>query len=152
METTITFRVQHKSVSLIIKLSTICKIFLHTLSKVILIHEIISCIVGWINKNHIDFTKIGFLQELQHFEVVALGIEVFGGIKVHAFLPARTQRFGNGCIRQQNGFLLVRPSELVAFLFAIHHSARNFLHQHILINGTNNLAIFVNRFRYGIGE
>ena len=152
MITSITIKIFYKTVAFLIELSTVSNVFICTLSKIICINKIATSIIRRVNINHLDFPKIGFLQQFQHFQIIALDIEVFCGIKVHTFLPARAEGFVDWCIGKKNGLLLVRPSELVAFLFAIHHSARNFLHQHILINGTNHFAIFVNRFCHSIGE
>ena len=152
METAVAFGVLHHAVALFIELTAVGKILIRTLSKVILIHKVVAGVVRRINVDHLDFSEIGFLQQLQHFEVVALNIEVFGGIKVHAASAAirfsltvcpggncfiftnRTQRLVDGCVGKQNRLFLVRPSELIAFLVTVHHLAGNLLHQHILIN------------------
>ena len=170
METAVALGVLHHTIAIFIVLSTVSKVLIHVLSKVVLIHKIVTRVVRRINVNHLDFTKIGFLQQLQHFKVVTLNIEVFGGIKVHAASAAirfsltvcpggncfiftnRTQRLVDGCIGKQNGLFLVRPSELIAFLVTVHDLTGNLLHQHILINRTNDFAIFIDRFRYGIGK
>ena len=170
METTVAFGVLHHTVTFFIKLTTVCKVFIRVLGKIILIHKIVSRIIWRVNINHLDFTKIGFLQEFQHFQIIALNIEVFGGVKIHAagatirfsltvcprgncfIFPNRAQRPVDGRIGKQNGLFLVRPSELIAFLVTVHHLAGNLLHQHILINRTNDLAVFVNRFRHRIGK
>ena len=170
METTIALGVLHHTVAVLIVLPAVSKVLICALGKVILVYKVASGVVRRINVDHLDFAEIGFLQELQHFEVVALDIEVFGGIKVHAASAAirfslticpggncfiianRAQRLIDRGIGKKNGLLLVRPSELIAFLIAVHHGAGNLLHQHILVNGTNDLTVFVDRFRHGVGE
>ena len=140
------------------------------MSKVVLIHKIVASIVRRININHLNLAEIGFLQQLQYFKVVALNIEVFGGVKIHAASAAirfslavcpggnrfiftnRAQRLVDGRIGKQNGLFLIRPSELIALLVAVHHLAGNLLHQHILINSPHNLAVLVDRFRHRIGK
>ena len=152
METPITFCILNKPIALFVELPAIGKILIRTLSKVILINKVVSCVVRRINVDHLDFAKIGFLQQLQHFEVVALDIEVFGGVKVHTFLTAGAQRLIDRGIGKKNGLLLVRPSELIAFLIAVYHRAGNLLHQHILVDCPDDLTVFVDRFRHGVGK
>ena len=150
MKATVAFGVLHHTVTFFIKLTTVSKVFICVLGEVILIHKVVTRVVRRVNVNHLDFSKIGFLQEFQHFKVVTLDIEVFGG---NCFIfTNRTQRLVDGCIGKQNGLLLVRPSELIAFLVAVHHLAGNLLHQHILINRPHNLAALVDRFRHRIGK
>lgn len=150
METAVAFGVLHHAVALFIELTAVGKILIRTLSKVILIHKVVAGVVRRINVDHLDFSEIGFLQQLQHFEVVALNIEVLCGVKVHAFLPAGTQRLIDRCVGKQNRLFLIRPSKLIALLITVHYLAGNLLHQHILINRPHNLAVFVNRFRHRI--
>ena len=170
METTVTLGVLYHTVAVLVKLPAVSKVLIRALGKVILIHKVITGVVRRINVDHLDFAEIGFLQELQHFEVVALNIEVFGGIKVHAASAAirfslticpsgncfifanRAQRLIDRGIGKKNGLLLVRPSELIAFLVTVHHGAGNLLHQHILVDCPDDLAVFVDCFRHGIGK
>ena len=152
METAIAFGILHHAVSVLIELSAVCQVFLRALGKIVLIHEVVARIVGWININNFNLTKIGLLQELQHFQIIALDIEIFGVVKIHAFPTAGAQRFGNGSVCKQDRLLLVRPCKLIPFLSAIHHLDGDLLHQHILVNGTNHLAVLVNRLRHGVRE
>ncbi len=84
MKTTVAFGVLHHTVAFFIKLTTVSKVFICVLGEVILIHKVVTRVVRRINVNHLDFTEIGFLQQLQHFKVVTLNIEVFGSVKIHA--------------------------------------------------------------------
>ena len=43
-------------------------------------------------------------------------------------------------------------SKLIAFLIAVHHGAGNLLHQHIFVDRPDDLTVFVDRFRHGIGK
>ena len=146
MKTTVTIKVFDKTVAVLIILPAVFKIFFCTLSKIILIHKVIARVVWWIYINHLDFAKICFLQQLQYLKVVALNIKIFGVIKINAFFPARAESFIYGCIGKKNRLLLVWPSNLIAFLIAVNNFARNFLHKYILINSTNNFAVFINCF------
>lgn len=168
MKTSITIKVFYKSISRIIKLPTIFKIFICTLYKVILVHKIISRIIRWVNINHLDFSKISFLQQLQHFKVVALDIKIFSIIKIYTSTTAiwfslavcssrnrfiishRAQCLIYRGIGKKNRLLLVRPSKLIAFLLTVNNFTRNLLHKYIFINSTNYFASFINCFSNSI--
>ena len=158
MEAAVGVHVFDKAVTFLVILAAVCQVFLGALGKIILIHKVVAGVVGWVNINHFDFAQIGFLQQLQHFQVIALNVQVFGietaggAILAHAFHHARTQRFGNGRIGQQHRLLFIRPGKLIPFILAIHHGSIDFLHQHIFINGTHHHTVFVHGFRHRIGK
>ena len=152
VETTIALSVLHHAVSVFIELSAARKVFLRALSKIVLIHEVVARVVGRVYVDHLDLAEIGLLQELQHFQIIALDIEIFGVVEVHAFLTAGAQSFGNGSVCKQDRLLLVRPCKLIPLLPTVHHLDSDLLHQHILVNGTNHLAVLVNRLRHGVRE
>ena len=56
----------------------------HRVGKIIFIYKVIARIVWRVYVNHFHFAEIGFLQQLQHFQIVALDIEVLSRIKIHA--------------------------------------------------------------------
>ena len=88
MKTSITLRILHHTVTVLVKLSAIFKIFFCTLSEIIFIHKIISRIIRWVNINHLYFAKICFLQKFQHFKIIALNIKIFCIIKIYTATTA----------------------------------------------------------------
>ena len=62
------------------------QVLICALGKVIFIHKVISCVIRSINVDHLDFAEIGFLQQLQHFEIVALNIEAVSYTHLFALL------------------------------------------------------------------
>ena len=88
MKTTVAFGVLYHTIAILIELSTVGKVFIRALSKIIFIHKVISRVVWRVYVNHLDFAEVGFLQELKHFKVIALNVEVFGSIKVPAAAAA----------------------------------------------------------------
>lgn len=78
MESAIALRILFQPVTLFIKLTTASKIALSILCKVILINKIISRVIGRVNVDHLDLAQIGFLQQLQHIQVVSLDIQILG--------------------------------------------------------------------------
>ena len=77
MKAPITFTIRHHTISFIIGLPTITCIFGSTLREVIFIDEVVACIIGWIDVNHLDLTEICLPQELQCIEIVALDVDIF---------------------------------------------------------------------------
>lgn len=72
-------------------------------------------VVGRVDIDELDLASVGFAQDLQRVEVVALDVKVLGGVPVLAAFLDRTQRFGDGLAGLGLGGPLAGPSELVAF-------------------------------------
>ena len=98
MKTTVAVKIFNKTIAIIIKLSAVLKVFICALSKIICIHKVVSCIVWRVYINHFYLAEVCLLQKFQHFKVIALDIEVFGIVKVNAFLSARAEGFVYRCI------------------------------------------------------
>ena len=63
-------------------------------------HKIVTGVVGRIDIDHLYLPVVSGLQELQHLQIVALDVQILGGIPVYAFLRAGTQRAGRALLRQ----------------------------------------------------
>ena len=147
MEPAIALRVCYKPITLFVILSAVSHIFVSTLGKIVLINKIVARIVRRINVDHLDLAQIGFLQELQHFQIVALDVEVLAvkaagcAILAHAISYNRAQRCRNGRICSQHRLFLVRPCKLVALFPAFHNGVGKLLPQNVKINGMFYLAV-----------
>ena len=147
MKATIAFRVRNKPVAFFIILTAIIHIVRRTLGKIVLIDKIISCIVRRINVDHLDFAQIGFLQELQYFQIISLDVEVFtvktAGRTVLAYTVGhhRAQRCCDGRICRQHCLFLVRPCKLVTLLPTLHDGIGKLLPQNIKINSVFYFAV-----------
>ena len=91
MEATVAFRVGNETVALLVNLPGVGEIFGRGLRKVIFIDKIVARVIRWVYINHFHFVEIGFLQALQHVEVVALDVKVLRIVEIHALLTAGTQ-------------------------------------------------------------
>ena len=147
MKTAIAFGVGHHAVAFFIILTAVPHVILGALCKVILIDKVIARIVRRINVDHLDLTQIGFLQELQHFQVIALNIKVLtvktAGCTVLANTIShhRTQRCRDGRICCQHCLFLVRPCKLVTLFPTLHDGVGKLLPQNVKINGVFYFAI-----------
>ena len=93
MKTTVALGVLHHAVSVFVKLSAVFKIFICTLCKIVLIYKVIACVIRRVDIYHLNLAKICFLQQFQYFQIIALNVEVFGVVKVHASTAAIGFRF-----------------------------------------------------------
>ena len=84
--------------------------------KIIGIDKVVAGVVRRIDVDHLDLAKIALLQKLEDFQIVALDVEVFGGVPVLALCHARAQRL----LGFHDCSLLTHPCELVC-LVAVHH-------------------------------
>ncbi len=50
--------------------------------KIIGIDEVVARVIRRVDINHLHLAEIAFLQELEHFQIVALDVEVFGTVPV----------------------------------------------------------------------
>ena len=147
MEAAVAFGVCHHAVAFFVILTAVAHVILSALCKVILINKVIARIVRRVNVNHLDLAQIGFLQELQHFQIIALNIEVLAvktagcTVLAHAVCHNRAQRCRNGRICRQHRLFLVRPSKLIAFLPTFYDGIGKLLPQNVKINGVFYLAV-----------
>ena len=115
MVTTIGIRILDKAITQFIYIAS-KQVFLSlSTSKVIVIHTVIPRIIRWININHLHLTEIRLLKQFQHFEVVALDIEVLRIVPIHAILLDRTERLVDRAQHFGTSRLLAHPVELVGF-------------------------------------
>ena len=147
MEAAVAFGVCHHAVAFFVILTAIIHIVRRTLGKIVLIDKVITRIVRRVNVDHLDFAQIGLLQELQHFQIIALDVEVLAvkatgcAILAHAISYNRAQRCRNGRICRQHCLFLIRPCKLVALFPALHDGIGKLLPQNVKINGMFYLAV-----------
>ena len=101
-----------------------------------MINKVITCIVRWININHLHLTQIRLLKEFEHFEVVTLDIKVLGIVPIYTILL-----YGTQCLlgRTQNlctSSLLAYPVELIRFGGILHGIITKELTKHVKVNYT----------------
>ena len=147
METTIALRICHHAIAFFIVLAAVAHVILGALCKIILIDKIIACIIGRVNVDHLDLAQIGLLQELQHFQIIALDVEVLtvkatgSAIFANAIRHNGTQSCRDGRICCQHCLFLIRPCKLVALFPALHDGIGKLLPQNVKINGMFYLAV-----------
>ena len=147
MKTAIAFGVGHHAVAFFVILAAVSHVILGALCKIILIDKVIACIIGRVNVDHLDLTQIGFLQELQYFQIVALDVEVLTvktagcAILANAVCHNRAQGCRNGRIGRQHRLFLVRPCKLVTLFPTLHNGVGKFLPQNVKVNGVFYFAV-----------
>ena len=72
VETALGFGVDGETEALFVGLAGEAQVFLEALAVVVGIDEILSCVIRRVDVDHLDLTDIGFLEELEDFEIVSL--------------------------------------------------------------------------------
>ena len=101
-----------------------------------MINKVITCIVRWININHLHLTQIRLLEKFKHFEVITLNIKVLGVVPIHTILLYGTQRLLNRLQNFGTSCLLANPVELVCLRSIFHCVVTKELAKYVKINYT----------------
>ena len=101
--------------------------FLRT-HEIVGVDEVVAGVVRWIDIDHLDLAEIALLQELENFQIVALNVEIFGGVPVLSLRHAGAQRLADRLVGFHDSRLLADLCELVC-LVAVHHVRREHLFQ-----------------------
>ena len=147
MKAAIAFGVCHHTVAFFIVLAAVAHVILSALCKIILVDKVIARIVWRINVDHLDLAQIGFLQELQHFQIIALDVEVLAvkatgsAILANAIRHNGTQGCRDGRIGRQHRLFLVRPCKLVTLFPTLHDGVGKLLPQNVKVNGMFYFAV-----------
>ena len=138
-------------VAVLVHLTALFAVFLAAHGKIVPIDEVISGIVGRVNVNHLHLAQIALLQEFQHFQVVALNIEVFGGVPVHALRRTGPQGLANGPVGLHDSGLFAHPGELIG-LVALQYHIRQQLPQQVKVDRLFQLAVLALGLGHAGGE
>ncbi len=99
--------------AVIIQLPGVAQVIVQPFAVVVGIDEFVAGVVGRVDVDHFDAAVIGLLQQLEHFQIVALDDEVFAAVPVDALLRLRTQCGDAGCLHVAKGLALARPGKAV---------------------------------------
>ena len=136
MVTTIGVRILDKTITKLIHISS-KQVFLSLRTgKIIMIHKVITRVIRRVDINHLHLAEIRFLQQFQHFEVVALNIEVLRSVPIHAILLDRTERLVDRAQHFGTSRLLAHPVELVGFGSIFHGIIAQQLAQDVKVNNS----------------
>ena len=113
MEFAIRFRILHHALTIFVDDASSLVLFALSAMEIIMIHEIITCIVRWIDVYHLHLTHIGVLEQFQHFEVVALDIEILRGVPIDALLRTGAQGLTTGFHCLMLGRTFAYPSKVI---------------------------------------
>ena len=117
------------------------EVVLDVVLEVVGIDEVLAGVVGRVDVDELHLAGVGFLEELEDFEVVALDHEVLGGVPVHAVFRARTQGAGGGGEGELAGAAFAVPVEAVFLLGIGDGLIAHELLEHVQIHGHAVLAL-----------
>ena len=152
MEASVGLGVGDESSAGFVLLGGLEEVVLHAVGEVVVVDEVVARVVGRVDVDHLDLAEVGLLQELEDFEVVALDVEVFRLLEIHALGFAGAQRLVDGRVGGGDGFALAGPVERVALDGAFDDAAGKLLAQEIEIDGTAGLALVVPALGDAVGE
>ena len=152
METSVGFGVGLHACTRGVNLSCFQQVVINILAKIVVVDEVLARVVRRIDVDELDLAQVGFLQQLEGFQVVAFDEQVPGGVEVDAFFPAGAQCPGDGGIGGQQRLALAGPVELVALLRAFDDAGRQFLTKQVEVHCQFQVALFVAGFGHAVGE
>ena len=138
-------------VTLLVKQADLLVVLLLAHLKSVVVDEVMASVIGRVDVDHLHLAQIGLLKELQHLQVVALDVQVFGGVPVLALFGAGAQGLADGLVGLYDGGLLAHPGELIA-LVALQHLAGQHLPQQLEVDGLFHPALAVRALRDAPGE
>ena len=109
------------------------EVVLDVVLEVVGIDEVLAGVVGRVDVDELHLPGVALLQELEHFEVVALDHQVLRGVPVHAVFRAGAQGAGGGREGELAGAALAVPVEAVLLLALVHRAAEQLL-QHLEVH------------------
>lgn len=143
MEPSVRLSVCAKLLTSSINLSSVFQISLQAFRVIVRVNEVISRVVGRVYIDHFNFTKVGLLQKLEDFEIVAFNDQIFGRVEVHAFFRAWSKGADARLLDSLEAVRLPRPDYPEAFLPNIDTFAESEL---------QTLEIDLPAFRADLGE
>ncbi len=136
MVSTIRIRIFDKAITQFIHISS-KQVFLRLRTgKIIMIHKVIPRIIRRVDIYHLHLTEIRLLEQFQHFEVVALNIEVLRSVPIHAILLDRTERLVDRAQHFGTSRLLAHPVELVGLRSILNGIIAQQLAQDVKVNNS----------------
>ena len=108
-------------------------------------------VVGRVDVDHLHLAQIGLLEQLEHLQVVALNVQVFGGVPVLALLWTGAQGLADGLVSLHDGGFLAHPGELVG-LVPLQHIVGQHLLKQLKVDGLFQPALAVRALRDAPGE
>ena len=106
-----------------INLPGVLQVRFKIICKIIRIYKFVSCIIRWVDKNHLNFVGIALLEKLQHLKIITLDKQVLGRIPIHAFFRTRQQCPCRGCQSNLSGLLLTMPVQPILLFALIQYSS-----------------------------
>src|SRR5690554_5405754 len=117
-------------------------------AEVVWIDEFLAGVIGRVDVDLLDLAVVALLQQLEHFQVIALDKQVLGGVEIHRFLPAGFEGGGGRLLNQPQAVPLAGPVHAVALSAAVKNVCEftQFRFQALQINGHLQLALVVTGF------
>ncbi len=118
-----------------------CQVFLSGgAAEVVIIHKVVARVIGRVDVNHFHLAQVRALQQLEHFQVVALYVEVLRVVPIHRVLRHGAQRLVGRLGGLRLGGILAHPREPVTFAALVHHVVAQEAAQRLEVHPAGRLA------------
>ena len=151
MKTSVGVGILEQAVFVLVVHSHLLVFFFLRAHEIVGIDEVVAGIVRRVDIDHLDLTEIALLQELEDFQIIALDVEVFGGVPILALCHAGAQRLPDRFVGFYDCSLLADPCKLVC-LISVHHVRRKHLFQQLKVDRSFDSAVSVRCFGDAVRE
>lgn len=85
--------------------------------EIVVVNKIISCVVWWINIDHLDPASVAHLQEFQNFQIFAFDENISGLVLLNAFAGSGNERAlaGQRCQPSRFAFARLEQAKVLGF-------------------------------------
>ena len=143
MEAAVGLRVGDQAPALLVELATRGGVLGVRLSEVVVVDEVVARVVGRVDVDELDLARVRLAHDLQRLEVVALDVEVLGGVPVDRLLRTGPHGLCRGRAGLEASLGLAWPRELVALAAAVGDRAGEVLPEGVEVYRTHHVALSI---------
>src|SRR5437763_957400 len=106
------FRIGRQQITFSICLPCELKVSLERIRVIVRVNEVLAGVVGRVNVDKLDASKVGLEQQLQNLQIVALYKNISRCLKVDGLFGIRHERAAAWSLQQRDSIVLTRPAEM----------------------------------------
>ena len=142
MKPAVALGVGDQTATFVVIVAALRVVFAARFGEVVVVDEVMARIVGRVDVDEFHLAGVGFLQDLERVEVVALDVEVLRGAPIFGLARLGNHRLVDGAARLGLGLALTRPSELITLTLAFSYITQK-IAQRVEVHCTCKLTVGV---------